>query len=151
MKKEGSYGVIAGDEARTQYEIRVRAVASGSIADSLVVDEDELLPWVLHVVGPEAMRDFVLGRLAGGRLTTQQAADRLGMSRPSLIKLLERGEMRYTMVGNRRYVEQQSVEEYQRRANGPHAEQFARHSDQVIDENLRALQRMAEDEGDFAE
>jgi len=95
------------------------------------------------------MRDFVLEQLPEERLTTQQAADVLGMSRPSLIKILDEGEMQHTMVGNRRYVDLRSVEEYRRNGRSRLHAQFAPNPDRVVDEQLRTLQQLAEDEGDF--
>ncbi len=56
----------------------------------------------------------VLGYIAEGRsvsvmpndatLTTSQAADMLGVSRPYLVRLLERGEISFTMVGSHRRI-----------------------------------------------
>ena len=46
--------------------------------------------------------------------TTTQAASELGMSRPTLIDLLERGELSYRMVGTHRRVTRAEVERYKR-------------------------------------
>ena len=45
-------------------------------------------------------------------MTTQEAADFLGMSRPTLIKILDNGEMPYTKTGTRRKVNFADVMEY---------------------------------------
>lgn len=63
-------------------------------------------------------------------VTTQQAADMLGMSRPSLVKLLESGIIAYHRVGNQRRLALRDVRE------------FAKKRDQ---ECLAALDRLSRD------
>jgi excisionase family DNA binding protein len=48
------------------------------------------------------------------RLTTQEAADLLQVSRPHLIKLLEKGELRFDKVGSHRRIEFSELIRYKR-------------------------------------
>lgn len=50
------------------------------------------------------------------RLTTQQAADYLGISRPTMVRILERGEIPMERPGRHRYVRLEDLVEFQAQA-----------------------------------
>jgi excisionase family DNA binding protein len=71
------------------------------------------------------------------RLTTQEAADLLGVSRPFLIKLLDQGQIPFTKTGKHRRIKLQDVLEYEERR------------DREAREVLTLLAREAQEEGDY--
>jgi excisionase family DNA binding protein len=101
---------------------------------------------------PDSLRDLLLrgvhelrrgNRVSvlsfGQLLTTQQAAELLGMSRPYLVRLLERDELPYQMVGTHRRLRLDDVIA------------FRRHRSEGRREALRALSRDADDLGIYTE
>lgn len=70
---------------------------------------------LLSALRPLSRGDAVLLIPMSRMLTTQQAADVLNVSRPFLIKLLERGEMPFETVGRHRRIEARDVFAFKRR------------------------------------
>lgn len=87
---------------------------------------------------------LVEGSAGVSELTTTEAASELGMSRPTLIGLLDRGELRYRMVGTHRRIAREEVERYRTTMHrGPEAPSRA--------ERAAALRKMAETSSDAGE
>src|ERR1041384_7749214 len=78
------------------------------------------LPDAVYLLLKEIVRNMQLGRAIvlvpeNQQLTTQRAADLLGVSRPHLIKLLEAGLLPYHKAGSHRRIYLKDLLAYQRR------------------------------------
>lgn len=91
---------------------------------------------ILHELS-EGRDVAVLSEGEGGEVTTSQAAELLGMSRPTLINLLEAGAIPFRKVGTHRRMALPDVLAYRRRAPVEPREP-------TREERLRALGEMAE-------
>jgi excisionase family DNA binding protein len=81
-------------------------------------------------------------------VTTQRAADLLGMSRPFFIKLLETGAMAHHRVGNQRRVYLRDVLEFARRRDEEREAALDRLSRQAFEAGLYDRNVMPEDGSD---
>ena len=82
--------------------------------------ENAMLPEPLYVLLKEIVKSLADGHSLvvlpeEKQLTTQQAGELLGMSRPYLIRLLDAGEMPYNLVGKHRRLALRDVLEYAKR------------------------------------
>lgn len=78
------------------------------------------LPDAVYRLLKEIVRNMQLGRAIAlvpenQQLTTQRAANLLGVSRPYLIKLLDAGELPYHKAGSHRRIYLKDLREYQQR------------------------------------
>lgn len=91
----------------------------------------------------------IVGHLAQGQgvtvvphhrlLTTQEAADLLDISRPTLVKLLESGELAFEMRGRHRRVRLQDVLDFQDSLRHNRADALDEMQDQAVEDGLYGL------------
>lgn len=110
-------GVLA---AQRESDIRLR-----------VVEDDKTTREIVLTAGLSALLMDLLRHIGSGdavtlvpvhkQLTTQQAADILNVSRPYLISLLEKGEIKYQMVGRHRRIGAEDLFAYKRERDASRA------------------------------
>lgn len=87
------------------------------------------------------------------KLTTQEAADFLGMSRPTFVKILQSGAIEFEMVGRHRRVTLRDVVEYQTRAQNERRAALVELAKDSIEQHdhlpkgVPSLKRLSETEG----
>ncbi|HEU4559877.1 MAG TPA: helix-turn-helix domain-containing protein [Longimicrobium sp.] len=121
-----------------------RDAATTEARDTVTLEEVELPVSVVHALVrildelAEGRDVAVLSEGEGGEVTTSQAAELLGMSRPTLINLLEAGEIPFRKVGTHRRMALADVLAYRRHPGHEVPREPSR------EERLRALGEMAE-------
>ncbi len=112
----------------------VRLRASGSADDVEVTLPGEALHLLIRVLTHMANGHAVTVLPIQAELTTQQAADLIGVSRPYLVRLLEDGKIPFHKVGTHRRVRAVDVMAYKARHRGE--------SKQLLDELSREAQEL---------
>lgn len=108
---------------------RVALVSPGASPTTIELPA-EVYRLLLDILGHLADGDAVTVAPIHAEVTTQQAAELLNVSRPHLIKLLERNELPFHRVGNRRKLALRDVLDYRRQLIDQHSHR--------VDEHLRA-------------
>jgi excisionase family DNA binding protein len=106
------------DESQIRELNRMLQVGSAALVGT--DGEHVRLPDAVYRLLKEIVRNMQLGRAIAlvpenQQLTTQRAANLLGVSRPYLIKLLEAGELPYHKAGSHRRIYLKDLRDYQRR------------------------------------
>jgi excisionase family DNA binding protein len=99
------------------------------------------LPHAVYRLLKDIVRNMQLGRAIvlipeNQQLTTQRAADLLGVSRPHLIKLLESGELPYHKAGSHRRIYLRDLVAYKKRRDAERKEALNRIAKEAYEAGL---------------
>lgn len=113
------------------------------LAGADVHDQIEV-PEALHRVLVQAVAAMTAGRAITlsptlSKLTTQQAADLLGVSRPTVVRLIDAGELACERIGNRRKVLLRDLLEYREARRQRQYDMIADTSDDLSDDEDPAV------------
>lgn len=92
----------------------------------------EVFNLLSEIVGALAQGKGVSVVPTGTQLTTQQAADFLGISRPTLVKLLEQGEVSFTKIGRHRRVALEDLLAYEKSLREDRSEALAAQTREAV-------------------
>ncbi len=111
---------LLSSRLRSKTPLRLRVV--GAPEDETVVLPASALKMLVGILDEMGRGNTVTVIPVHAELTTQEAADMLSISRPSLIQVLDEGKIEYRKVGTHRRVRLESLMAYKRKA---HAERIA--------------------------
>lgn len=108
------------------------------------------LPRVVYLLLKDIARNLQLGRAIvlvpeNQQLTTQRAADLLGVSRPHLVKLLEAGDLPYHKAGSHRRIYLKDLAAYQRRRDAERKAALSSIAREAFESGLYDLTGIPED------
>ncbi len=121
MRPEGAIGVIPPEDVSRVKDLSRLLESAGDKPVSLRVGgKSSPLPATLVRLLSEILRNYRNGRAVvvvpeTQELTTQQAADLLGVSRPYLVRLLDEGKIPFHYVGKHRRVLFADLMQYKKR------------------------------------
>jgi excisionase family DNA binding protein len=111
---------VLSSRLRSKSPLRLRVV--GAPEDETVVIPTSAVKMLVGILDEMGRGNTVKVIPVHAELTTQEAADMLSISRPSLIQLLDEGKVEYRKIGTHRRVRFESLIAYKRRV---HAERLA--------------------------
>lgn len=130
---------LAAHEARHGNTVEPRYMLAGADEHDVVVVPREVHEVLRHVVDALQAGRAVTVAPQTTKLTTQQAADVLGVSRPTVKRLIEVGDLRAEKVGTRHRLLLRDVLDYQRERRARQYEALAQTSVELSDEDDPAV------------
>ena len=104
---------VLSSRLRSKTPLRLRVV--GAPEDETLVIPASAVKMLVGILNEMGRGNTVTVIPVHAELTTQEAADMLSISRPSLIQLLDEGKMEFRKIGTHRRVRFESVIAYKRR------------------------------------